>query len=177
MSLIGNLFKKRKDPIFDIEKAVGIYLEKIPRCGKDVVIASPKYKDSHYKCEILVAAENLLYKAELVAEGTIGGSIESQVTRLVLPIWLRGADLYGSTASYMPIPMNEVLDAHVSAFITEGKARIYCNECQSFIPDIQFNKLNAQRIGDTSVWTDDWRCPQGHQLYYEDQEIRFFISR
>ena len=166
MDFFQKLFKKDKVPEFDIEKAVGEYLLKLPRCNKDVLIVSSEYKEIHYRCEISVAAEDLLPWAEDHADGVVSCDQEEQAARKGLPIWLRGSDSKADGVSSVPHFMYEVLRPYVLDFIHEATTKIYCNQCQSFVDDINMKKINEKRLVDWSWWTDVWICPDGHQIYY-----------
>lgn len=177
MSFISKLFKRKKEPEFDIEKAVGEYLLKLPQCTRNVVIVSPKYGETHYACEIVVTAEDLAPWAEHHADSVWSSNQEEQAARKVLPIWLRGAKSGDTSASYVPHFMYEVLRPYVLNFVNNKTATIYCLECQSFVTDIQMKELNEKRAGDWSWWTDVWTCPRGHQLYYEEHELHIHRRR
>jgi len=177
MSFFRNLFGKKRDPELDLEKTVGEYLLNLPRCSKDVVIISPKYGETHYTCEIIVEAIDLLPWAEHHAEATWSSNQEEQAAKKALPLWLRGADSNNNTTSYVPHFMYEVLRPYVLNFVNDGATRIYCLECDSFVADVNMEKLDEKRTGGWSWWTDVWKCPQGHQLYYEEHELHLNIRR
>lgn len=177
MSIFGKLFNRNKKPEFDIEKAVGEYLLKLPRCGEYVVIVTPKYGETHYTCEIVVAAEDLLPWAEHHADAVWSSNQEEQAARKALPIWLRGAASTENSTSYVPHFMYEVLRPYVLNFVNEDSAQIYCLECQSIVTDISMEKINEKQAGDWSWWTDIWTCPKGHRLYYEEHELHIHRRR
>ena len=171
MNFIRKLLKSKTDTEFDIEKAAGDYLLKLPRCNKYVVIVSPKYGESHYTCEIVVSAEDLAPWTEEHANAVWSSNQEEQAARKTLPIWLRGADADNYTPSYVPHFMYEVLRPYVLDFYKNETTNIYCFECQSFVEDVQMETLNRKTAGDWSSWTDVWTCPNGHQLYHEDHDL------
>lgn len=182
MRFISKLFKRNKEPEFDIkkepefdmEKAAGEYLLKLPRCKRNVVIVSPKYGEAHYTCEIVVAAEDLLTWAEHHAGAVWSSDQEEQAARKALPIWLRGANSAENSSSYVSHFMYKVLRPYVLNFVNDGSANIYCLECQSFVAGVQMKKLNEKSAGNWSWWTDIWTCPGGHQLYYEEHELEVY---
>lgn len=176
MSFISKLFK-RKVPEIDIDKAVNEYLLKLPRCNRNVVIVSSKYGETHYTCEILVAADDLVPWAEHHADTMRSSNQEEQVARKALPIWLRGAKSEDNSASYVPHFMYEVLRPYVRNLVNKKITHIYCLECQSLVSDVQMEKLNEKRDGSWAWWTDVWRCPKGHQLYYEEHELHMLLRR
>lgn len=177
MSFFKNLFGKKRDPELDIEKAVGEYLLKLPRCSNQVVIVSPKYGQHHYTCEIMVEAMDLLPWAEHHAEATWNANREAQAAKKTLPLWLRGADSNNNTKSYVPHFMYAILRPYVRNVVDDGTTRIYCLECDSFVADVNKERLDEMQNGPWSFWTDVWKCPQGHQLYYAKQEAHFYIRR
>ncbi len=176
MGFFNNLFKSKREPELDLEKVVGEYLLKLPRCTKDVVIVSPKYGETHYSCEILVEAKNLLPWAENHAESTFSSIPEEEAAKKALPLWLRGAESNDLSKSYVPNFMYEVFRPYVSTFVSDGTAKIYCPECNSIV-DVTMEKLNQKRTGGWSWWTDVWKCSQGHQLYYEEHEMHIHFNR
>ncbi|HQQ88469.1 MAG TPA: hypothetical protein PLA72_10760 [Smithellaceae bacterium] len=177
MSFISKLFKRKIKPKFDLEKAVGEYLLKLPRCSRNVVIVSPKYGETHYACEIVVAAEDLVPWAEHHADAVWSSNQEEQAARKSLPIWLRGSKSEDNSASYVPHCMYKVLRPYVLNFVNEGTTNIYCPECQSFVADVKMEKLNEKTAGDWSWWTDVWTCSKEHQLYYEEHELHIHRRR
>lgn len=177
MSIFSNLFGKKLDPKLDLEKTVGEYLLKLPRCGKDVVIISPKYGEIHYTCEIMVKAIDLLPWAEDHAEATWSSNQEEQAAKKALPLWLRGADSNSNATSYVPHFMYKVLRPYVLNFVNDGATKIYCLKCGSFVADVNMEQVDKRRSGGYSLWTDVWKCPEGHQLYYEEHELHISIRR
>lgn len=177
MSFISKLLKKKAEPPFDLEKAVGEYLLKLPRCSRNVVVVSPKYEGSHYACEIVVAAEKLSPWSEHHADAVWSSNQEEQAARKALPIWLRDAKSEDNSASYVPHFMYEVLRGYVLDFINDGATSIYCFECESIVADVKMEKHNEQRAGAWSLWTDVWTCPKGHKLYYEEKKLHINRSR
>jgi len=173
MGFFKNLFGKKREPELDLEKRVGEYLLELSRCNKDVMIVSPEYGEIHFTCEIVVAAKDLLPWAEHHADAVWCSNQENQAARKALPLWLRGAESSNNDASHVPHFMYDVLRPYVLNFVEEGITRIFCLECQSFVSDVQMETLNESRLGDWVSWTDVWKCPQGHQLYYEEHELHF----
>lgn len=171
MSFISVLFRRNIEPPFDIEKAVGKYLLNLPRCSRDVLIVSPKYGETDYTCEIIVAAEKLAPWAEHHADAVWSSNQETQVARKALPLWLNSAKSEDDSVSYVPHYMYEVLRPYVSNFVGDGAAKIYCLKCQSFVIDVKMEKFNQIHTRVWWCWTDVWTCPLGHRLYYEEHNI------
>jgi len=143
----------------------------LPRCNRNVVIVSPKYGDTHYACEVVVAAKDLLPWAEHHSDAVRSLDQEEQVAREALPIWLRGASSGDKPASYVHYFMHKVLGPYASNFIKDGTANIYCLECQSFVTGVQMETLDKKRTGNWSRSTSVWTCTRGHQLYYQKHRI------
>lgn len=177
MSFFGNIFGKKRNSELDLEKTVGEYLLKLLRCSKNVVIVSPKYGETHYTCEIIVDAKDLLPWAEHHAESTWSSDQDEQAAKNALPLWLRGADYNDSSISYVPHYMYKVLRPYVLNFVNDGITRIYCLECSSFVNDVSMEKLDRHLEGSSTCWIDVWKCPKGHQLYHEEKDIHFFTRR
>ena len=177
MGFIKKCFKREPVPPFDLKKAVGKYLLDLPRCSKNVVIVSPDYGETHYTCEIVVAAEDLLPWAERHADSAWCSDQEEQAARKALPLWLRGAKTEDASLSYVPYFMYKVILPYVLNFVNDGITNIYCSECQSLVNDIKMETLNEKTMVDWSWWTDTWICPEEHQLYYEEHELYVYRRR
>ena len=154
-------------------------LKELPRCSKEVVIASPEYKGSHYNCEIFIEAKDLLNWAE--SQEVWSSNEREQAAREALPIWLSNADLYKGNPSYLSDWMYEVLGPYVPNFVDAGTAKIFCLECKAFVADIEQRIENQQRTGGEIFYrvtgTDVWTCPQGHQLLYKKYDCRIHVNR
>lgn len=152
------------------------YLSKQPRCSKEIIIVSPIYAaENHYTCEIVVEAKDLLPWAKNHAKGVSSSDQKEQAAREALPLWLGTADSSEARASYAPHFMYKVLRPYVSDFVEDGIAKIYCSECQSLVTDLQMDRKDERSSGRWSYWTDVWKCPHGHQLYYEEHELHFYM--
>jgi len=171
MDFFRTLFCKKREPEFDLEKTVGNYLLTLPRCTKNIVVVSPEYGDAHYACEVTVEVKDLLPWAEHHAEKSWFLDDEMQAALKALPLWLRGAESSSNSASYIPQFMHKVIEPYVPKFAEEGKTKIFCYECQASVADVQMEKFDQKDLGDWYWWTSVWKCPQGHQLYYEEHEM------
>jgi hypothetical protein len=162
--------------MIDIENTINEYLRKLPRCTRYVVITSPKYGKNDYRCELIVSVKDLLPWAEnnlKILSGTHKSDNEIHAATKALPLWLRNADLLNHNSSWIPYYMYRVIEGGINDFVVAKKAKIFCCECQHFVKDITMEKLDFRKEGDTSLWTDEWHCPQGHLLYYHENELRF----
>lgn len=171
MNFIRKLFKRKVEPPFDIEKVVREYLLKLPQCSKDVVIVSPTYGEECYSCEIIVATKDLYPWAEHHANSVWCSDREEQAARKTLPLWLQAANVDDDSKSYIPHFMYRALRPYVLNFVKNETAKIFCPTCQSFVGDIEMQKLDETRAAGWSWWTDVWACPNGHQLYFEKHEM------
>jgi hypothetical protein len=176
MSIIRQFFNIGKEPEFDIKKRVDEYLLKLPQCSRSVVVVCQKYQETHYRCEIEVAAEKLLPWAVNHSYTVSSTHLEEQAARIALPVWLSRKNSQENSSSYIPFLMHKVLRPYVLDFISDGIADVYCIECNSYVTDIYMQKLDKKKLGGWSSWSDDWRCPVGHQLYHEEQELHFYRS-
>lgn len=125
MSFLSKFFKRKVEPSFDIEKAVGDYLLKLPQCSREVVIVSPAYGEEHYSCEISVSAEDLFCWAEHHASAVWESVREEQAARKALPLWLQTANLDDDSKSYVPHFMYKVLRPYVLNFVINKTAKIF----------------------------------------------------
>lgn len=170
------IFRKPEPPRFDLEHAVGAYLLELPRCPARVVIASPRYDPKHYVGEIIANPQLLLPWAEHHAKAVWSLACQEQAARRTLPIWLRGADMTQADSAYLPNPFFQVLNHYIGSLISNGAAVAHCPECDRDIPDPVMEQLNKRMDGLWQCWTAEWRCDQGHLIYREDHELKFFCS-
>ena len=175
MGFLRYLLRKKKYPEFDFEKAAAEYLQQLPRCQKDVVIVSPEdHGEVHYKCEIIVAANDLLPWAERHAVGVWSSDQDDNTARQALPQWLFDAESSGR--SYAPYFMHKVIRPYMSNFIQDDIISIFCPECQSIVADVKMEQLDRRSCANWSWWTDVWTCSQGHLLYHKEQELHIHYT-
>ena len=163
-------------PLFDAERDASAFLATLPPCSQYVVIASPRYS-GNYRGEVIGEAAAMLSFVERLTASTMGGSETSQMARKALPQWLRAASKDDGRTSYMPAPFVATLDSYVMNCILYGRARVHCPECGGEVDHVDQQQRNEKTLGPWSEWTDSWRCPRGHLLYTEDQEIHFVRSK
>lgn len=173
---IGKLHLQWGHPKFDFEKRVGKYLMELERCSSKVIIVSPKYGDKHYRCEVIADTAGLLEWAEHHSKATWCSDEEIQAGLLALPLWLRGADLTNDEHSEIPYYFYKVLNDYVFNFIESGIVKIICPDCNHAVENIAMNKLNERHQINWHWWTDEWFCENGHLLYREDHELKFFCK-
>ena len=147
------------------------YLQILPRCFKDVCIVSPVYGKSPFTCEIVISAKNLLPWAVDHAE-SIRYSKEELVLMKSFPLWLRGADKSLDRVSYLPAQLQKMIQHDIHKLVHDSK--VYCFECDSFVK-VNMEKMDEWQGGNTSKWTDVWRCPVAHPLYFEKHEAIYSI--
>jgi hypothetical protein len=176
-SIIRYLFHRNDPPQFDIEKAVGKYLLEMHRCSGRIVVASSKYDSEHYFGEVIVNAEDILPWAEEHSNSCWSSRKDEQAARKALPIWVRGADPKDMSATYPPRPFVAVLHPYTLDFILQGIAEVICNECGATSSDVSRMRLNQRSVGRSwRMWTDEWRCHQGHLIYRQDQELHIYFG-
>jgi hypothetical protein len=173
---LQKILRGGQDPSFDIDALTAQFLSSLPPCTEYVVMASDKYSEK-YKCEVTVNAKNIAPFVKRIAGHTIGGSVESKVSRAAMPIWLDSASQNDGKTSYLPTSFAKITDAYVLNFIHDGIADIHCNECGRSINRIDEDIKNLNVSGPWSEWTDSWYCQAGHLLYSEDHEVHFLRSR
>lgn len=177
MRFIRRIFKKRTETKSDMEKLVEEYLRKLPRCNKNVVILSPKYDETCYRCEVVMSAEKLALWAGRHADSVWSVNQEIQVARKVLPIWLYRSKSEGEALSYIPKNIYEVVRPYVGDFVSDRSASVYCFKCRSFINEIQMKKTNQERAGNWMFWNDIWMCREGHHLFHTKCELHIYRPR
>lgn len=172
--MIG-LFRKlfggdQASPPFDRAAQAMQFVAALPPCTQYIVVASDKYS-GQYRCEVTVSAMDIAPFVKSLACATSGGSWESQIARIAMPIWLNQASRNDGKTSYLPASFVEVVEAYVLNFINDGIASIYCKECGRNTTDIESTTRNHKTTGPWSEWTEAWRCQAGHLLYTADHEI------
>ncbi|OMH26236.1 hypothetical protein [Motiliproteus sp. MSK22-1] len=160
-------------PPLNIEQRVGEYLLELPRCTRNVVVASPRYDGSHYRGEVWADAAQILSWVEMHAKNVWSVGSEHQAARLSLPLWIRGADLENPQPSYLPPYFVDVLDHYVLDLVHRGWTTFWCPDCLEHHQHICIDDCDHQSVGNWSSWTSEWRCPKGHQLYYQEHELYY----
>jgi len=145
--------------------------EALPRCHARVVIASPHYSDSHFACEITVGVEEILPWAEDHAEKCWSSDSEQQAAKKAMPLWFRNADLSCDEPSYLSPNMHKVIGHYVHNFTGKESAQVICLECGSIVRDIKEDKYNEVSHYSRLIWTSEWHCENGHQLYYQEYDV------
>lgn len=145
--------------------------EALPRCSARVVIASPHYSGSHFACEITVGVEEVLQWAEGHARSTWSSDPEQQAAKKAMPLWFKNADLCFDEPSYLSSNMYKVIDHYVHNFTSKLSAQIICLECDSIVRDLKEEKYNEMSAYSRLIWTSEWHCENGHQMYYEEYDI------
>jgi len=111
------------------------------------------------------------------AANVVGGSTDDHAARLALPLWLGNFDDTDRTLTDIPPGFYKVLRPYIKDFINEDVAAITCLECGHIASQVFMQRLDEQRIGTSACWTDMWHCSNGHLLYYEDNELHFYMGR
>jgi len=99
-----------------------------------------------------------------------------QAARKTLPIWLRGADMSLDESAYLPDPFFQVMNHYVDTLISNGMAIAHCPACNKDIPELVREQLDKRNDGLWHCWTAEWRCAQGHLIYREAHELKFFCN-
>lgn len=73
--------------------------------------------------------------------------------------------------------MYEVLRPYVGDFVVKESVKIFCFECQAFVSDAKRESRDENGCAIMEKWTGVWTCPQGHQLYYEEHEVRMHYGK
>lgn len=177
MSLLKGLFGKlRSTPAFNHAEQVQKYVDALPPCAQYVVIASPKYGDEHYKCDVTVHVERLLAWAAEHAQNVFSGDDYNQAAREALPIWLSRADKQRKAASFMSAPLANVVRDYVSNFIDKADTHVFCPECRGYEQNIRKADFDHKANGNWRSWTSEWHCQNNHLLYRQHHKIRYFFN-
>jgi len=156
--------RKDKDLVLDWEA--------LPKCHSKVVIASPKYHKSYFTCEITVGVEDIIPWAEDHVRSTWSSDPEQQAATKAMPLWLNNADFSCDEPSYLSASMYKVIDHYVHNLTPKLSAQIICLECGSIVRDLKKEKYNEESYCSQMIWTSEWHCENGHQLYYQEYDVR-----
>ena len=149
------------------------HLAALPPCAQYVVVASDRYAGP-YKCEVVVPAAYLAMFVSRLAQSSSGSSDGAQAARISMPRWLGRASENDGKSSYLPPAFLDLIDAYVPNFVKEGAAVVACKECGGVVNTIASSISDQTASGHRHEWTSTWRCENGHLLYKEEQELRFF---
>lgn len=179
LTILKRLFRRDDPPLptYDVEKAVGAYLLKLPRCSSLIIAVSPKYGDQHHRGELILDVVALLPWAEHHAESVLSSDKEEQAAIRALPLWLRGAALDDSHITYVPHSFAQILRPYAEDFIVKHIGMMACPDCRRVVKNVTMKKLNEHSAGAVlHSWTDEWLCPEGHLLYRQDQQIHMVFN-
>lgn len=178
VGFVARFFGKKEEHVpFDLERAVGRTILRLPRCSDTLVVAGPEYDDPNYAGDVFVEADGLLPWAEHHAETTWISNDELQTALKVLPIWLRSADLLNHQPIVVDQSVADLVRAYIPTFVNMGIVSIYCRRCDVVYKKVEMEKYDDKRDGPWHHWTDEWRCPAGHLLYHEHHRTHIDIAR
>lgn len=172
--LMSKLFHTRSEDeraIDEVECAVDSVMRDLPRCSQSVITASPAYGDPHLKGDVIADTRKLLDWLEAATGESGYWSLQEKVARSALKTWLKAADTMNEVPTSIHSSMTAFLQSHTYEFVKSGIASVYCRQCELLWTEILMNTLNKRDEGPYSYWTDDWRCPRNHVLYYADREL------
>lgn len=152
------------------------YISVLPQCSESVAIASPRYGDKHFTCEVIIPSDDLFVWAENHSQSVHSDCLKTQLARQALPAWLRNSNISDQRLSYLPGSMSNVVRDYVPQFVTGGNSSIFCHECNSLISNITMDNNNGSLKPGWNQWTDRWSCDQGHQLYHEYHETHIYCG-
>lgn len=151
------------------EQDVGEYLLILEDCSKKVLIVSPEYSNSSYRCDVIADSYELAAWTKNHINGTYGGE---KVARLTLPFWLANADRTNESVNKILLAFNQVLEPYTLDFLESEIAPVFCSECQATEEHPVLNLVDDDNTDPCNLsYVLDWKCSKGHQLRYSEHSI------
>jgi hypothetical protein len=147
------------------------FVEALPPCSEFLTIASP-WHSGNYRCEVVVRSQYLLPLSLRARDGTFGGQLQEEIARFALPTWLDRVDRTCNGPTTLPWQFFSEVDKYTEDFIQKNQASVFCLTCKKTVTHIQTSKRNEDYSYNRGEWTSSWQCPEGHDLYSEDHEVR-----
>lgn len=165
---LGKLFIRWGEPEYDVAQKVGNFLMHQPACSSKVLIMRPS-KDWH--CEVI--ADSSALRDWLEERNGIGfaSPLNLKAADKAMQLWLRGANTGDPAVSCFPEEFSVVIAKYLPDLIDRGIAKIVCIECDKDVRNINKIRHEHKDVLALSCWTDEWRCPEGHLLRLERQEL------
>lgn len=138
------------------------------RCCSKVLIVSPSYGNTDFRCDVIADANLLAVWAKKHAEGVYGGGKEVQEAREKLPNWLLAADSRNESISTISMPCNAVLKPYTLDLVEMGIAQLFCPDCNAVDESPQLLEYEGPVRAYEANWISEWRCSKGHLLYYAE---------
>jgi hypothetical protein len=154
------------------------YVQTLPKCRNEIIVASPNYNNEHYTCELKVSSSELQVWAAKSWKSFVSPD-STRISCLALSIWLENTTSSEEGVFYMPQDMYDTISWHIPThFITWDSASVYCSQCEEWSKDTNTKGLDGNSVGKGGWcrWENIWTCKNGHQLYYEKQEVHFYCG-
>ena len=153
----------------------GVYEPPKLRCSRWILVRGPALGSRHHRGTLLVEAKSIEDWAVGHAKGVWSTVQAEQSAREFLPAWIQGSDPNDESVSIPDHDMLEVLQPYDQDFIVKGRIRLWCPDCACLHESVNCDTHDNERKGKTSTWVSEWRCPEGHVVHLEDNEIRWIV--
>ena len=138
------------------------------RCTRWVLVRGPAYADETFRGSLLVDASQFEGWAAHHAEACWSTDEAEQQAREFLPRWLREADLDDESVTLLGKELHRVVGQYDQNFLAFSHTRTYCPECNALHTEVVVAQQNGRG---TRIIVQDWSCPLGHRVYYEETQI------
>lgn len=108
------------------------------------------------------------------AENTWTNQTAEQNAKEYFVDWIKDIDLETDAITLLDKEQQSFLKSYALDFVNKDWHQIYCPQCKLLSKKFDMQKFDNQQFGKKISWSDEWRCEQGHILYYENQSIRLF---
>jgi len=161
-----------------ITQAIEDYVDALPQCHGWILLASRADKEDGFYCDVTIRTRDFLSWARQNADEHVIQNFQAEVVRKALPVWLSRASFDERTVSLLPPGAFREIAEDIDDWVTQGRARVFCSQCQAVPTEIDVTKENYHRAGNAySWWTDVWTCENGHVLRKKDQHMRLILRR
>jgi hypothetical protein len=167
---IRNLFKKEYSSLITKDE----YSPPKHRPTKWALLRGPYYKDKTFTGSLLIDLSKMHQWVNHHAENTWTNQTAEQNAKEYFVKWIEDVDLETDAITLLDKEQQSFLKSYALDFLKKDWHQIYCPNCNVLGKKIKTQKFDNESVGKKISWSDEWRCEQGHILYYEDQSIRLF---
>lgn len=167
---IRNLFKKNYSQLITKDE----YAPPLHKPTRWALLRSPFYRDESFKGSLLVDLSKMHEWAKHHAENTWTNQTAVQTAKEYFVKWIKEVDVETDAITLLDKEQQGFLKAYALDFVKKDWHQIYCPHCKILGKKIDVQKFNSKSVDKEISWSDEWRCEQGHILYYEDQLLRLF---
>jgi len=146
-----------------------------PPCTRWILLRGPAIGSPSHRGTLIVEAKSILSWAQAHAKGVWSSDADRQSARERLPHWIEEAIEEDESVTIPSAELLDVLQPYDEDFIEKATVRLWCPDCRLAHSRVTRGTRDDQLIGKSSLWVSEWRCPEGHLVHSESNEIRWII--